>query len=66
MEWLIGLLVLIGIAASTAAGFFAGRLAAAPDEPPPAPAPAPTLTEAEKRKQRELQNFLQYDGFIQS
>jgi len=66
MEWLLGFLILIGIAATGAAGFFAGRLTAAPDADPPEPAPAPPLTEAEKRKQRELQNFLQYDGFTQS
>ena len=66
MEWLLGLLIFIGIAASTAAGFLAGRLTAAPDENPPESAAAPVLTEAEKRKQRELQNFLQYDGFTQS
>ncbi|MBR3289854.1 MAG: hypothetical protein IKI63_03640 [Clostridia bacterium] len=64
MEWLIGCLMLIGMLTSAAAGFFAGRLFTAPDEPP-APAAAPPLTEAEKRKQRELQNFLQYDGFTQ-
>ena len=66
MEWLIGFLVLIGVAAAAAAGFFAGRLTAAPDDRPPAPEPVPPMTEAEKRKQRELQNFLQYDGFMQS
>lgn len=66
MEWLIGFLVLVGIAAAAAAGFCAGRLTALREDEPPLPAPAPTLTEAEKRKQRELQNFLQYDGFTQS
>ena len=65
MEWLIGFLVLIGVAASAAAGFFAGRLIGSPDDDAE-PAPAPVPTEAEKRKQRELQNFLQYDGFSQT
>ena len=62
MEWLIGGLTLLGMAIAAVIGFIAGRVTASPNPPT---ATAPLLTEAEKKKQRELQNFLQYDGFSQ-